>query len=66
MSPTSLGPVKQIDAGVLNTGYVEAGQAAGWSRAASGTTCPRKRPKNSPKPSSTPAICRAQRPPKTR
>ncbi len=27
MSPTSLGPVKQIDAGVLNTGYVEAGLA---------------------------------------
>ena len=29
MSPTSLGPVKQIDAGVLNTGYVEVGPAAG-------------------------------------
>src|ERR1700741_2103823 len=28
MSPTSPGPVRQIDAGGLNTGYFEAGQAA--------------------------------------
>ena len=25
MSPTTFGPVKQINAGVLDTGYVEAG-----------------------------------------
>ena len=31
MSHTSLGPIKQIDAGLLNIGYAEAGPANGTS-----------------------------------
>jgi hypothetical protein len=29
MAPTSVGPVKQVNAGVLDTGYVESGPADG-------------------------------------
>ena len=48
----SFGPLKQIDAGLLNVGYAETGPVDGPSRAALGTICLRKRRKPLPKQSS--------------
>jgi hypothetical protein len=48
---SSFGSLKQIDAGVLNIGYAEAGSATG-SSAAPGIICRRKRRRRLPKLSS--------------